>query len=135
MLEFPPVYMPPAGMYETLGLDLAIYAMKATVGVYTMPFDFLQLWPVDGGFRKYKQLAYFAAVGQMVDLGFYGGVFWSNLSLTQRRATVVPYGPPIDLLPGRTVVVAIANLTNGTTWLIDDRIMFYVNQIPTKRNI
>ena len=136
LIEFPPVYLPPAGMEETVQLDIAIYAMKTTAGVYTMTLDYLQLWPVDGGFRKYKQLAYFARPwANNRRRGVWGSVYWSNLAVTQKRATVLAYGPAMRVLPGRTIVMAIANLTNGTTWLIDDRILYSVNQMPTKRNI
>jgi hypothetical protein len=48
---------------------------------------------------------------------------------------VLAYGPTLRVLPGRTILIAIANLTNGTTWLIDDRITTVLSQVPTKRNI
>jgi hypothetical protein len=135
MLEFPPVYLPPAGLQENTQLDLVIYGMKETAGVYTMPLDFLQLWPVDGGFRKYKQLAYFASAGQLIDTGFWGGAYWANFAVTQKRASVLAYGPALELLPGRTIIIALANLTNGTTWIIDDKITTYLSMNPTRRNI
>ena len=135
LIEFPPVYLPPAGVEENVQLDIAIYASKTSAAAYTMNLDYLQLWPVDGGFRKYKPVNYFSTDGQLIDGGFWGSVYWANLAATQKRASVLAYGPTLRVLPGRTIVLAIANLTSGTTWLIDDRITTVLSQVPTKRNI
>ena len=135
LVEFPPVYLPPSGIGENVQLDVAIYATKTDTASYTMNIDYLQLWPVDGGFRKYKPISYIASAGQLIDSGYWGSVYWANQAFTQRRASILAYGPTLRLLPGRTIVIAIANLTNGTTWLIDDRNTTILNQVPTKRNI
>ena len=135
ILEFPPVYIPPAGLEENYQMDIAIYAMKTGAGSYTLPLDYLQLWPVDGGFRVYKPIHYFAAQGQLIDSGLWGSVYWANQAITQKRAAIVAYGPSLHILPGRTLVVAIANVTTGANWAIDDLLTVILNQVTTKRNI
>jgi hypothetical protein len=142
IIEFPPIYLPPDGVQETESIEVSIYALKASGAAYTLSVDFLQLWPVDGGFRRYHGVNYISGVGQLREqptslgapLGG-GEVYWSNNSLTQSRAVYIGSGAPILANPGKTNVLAFIHLQAGASWVIDDQIQLYLTAIPAKRNL
>jgi hypothetical protein len=133
-IEFPPLYLPPDGVQETQSLSLAIYALKTSPAPYTLAIDFLQAWPVDGGFRRYHCLSYIAGNGQILDQNL-GDIYWSNNIFSQSRAVVVATGPALLAMPGKTNLFAFAHLQAGSSWVIDDQIQFLVNATPAKRNL
>jgi hypothetical protein len=133
-VEFPPLYLPPEGVQETQSLLLAIYALKTSPAAYTLAVDFLQAWPVDGGFRRYHCLSYIAGNGQIIDED-QGDVYWSDNSFSEYRAVVVATGPALLAMPGKTNLFAFAHLQAGSAWVIDDQIQLLITATPAKRNL
>lgn len=135
LLELPPVYLPPEGVVEGQGLDLALYVLRQGTTSCTLNLDFVQLWPVDGGFRKLKALAYQAGSGQVVDDGLQGLVYWKPVGVGNERAAYYGLGASIQLFPGRVNVLAVANIAGGSDWLIDDQLFLWLNAAPVKREL
>lgn len=134
-VEFPTLFAPPEGFTESNTLDIAIYGLKATAGAYDMSFDVLQLWPVDGGFRRLKALAYQAGTQFMVDDGRAGELYWASSDFSTTRPAIVGQGLPLACLPGRLNCLYFLNLTGGTTWLIDDQITLEIYHNVVKWNL
>jgi len=134
LIELPPVFIPPDGVVEGTGLDFALYAMRSSTTAYVLDIDFFQLWPVDGGFRKLKALAYGLGSGRVYDENVRGRVYWTPL-INAERSVYYGVGAPIRLFPGRTNVLALLNIAGGNSWLIDDELSLWVNLSPVKRDL
>ena len=135
LVEFPTIFIPPEGLTQATVMNVAIYAMKTSGSSYTLAIDQVQFWPIDGGFRKLKPLAY-SAVGQyLIDDGYNDQVYWADSSLSNPAPNAAGQGKRISILPGRPAVLAFANLTSGATWTIDDQLLVYVNFNLLKRSL
>jgi hypothetical protein len=133
VLDLPVVYTPPEGLRESIRLDLAIYGLiQINTGV-TLNLDYVQLWPVDGGYRRLKCIQAQGEVGYVVDDAANDGLYWTDNGLNQ-RAVYVGYGPRIRLAPGRDNVLALANV-RGDGWVIEDHVNLYVVYNRARRNI
>ncbi len=135
LLELPPVYLPPEGVREGQGLDFALIGLRQSSASYTLNLDFVQLWPVDGGFRKLKALAYQTGAGRVVDDAHNGTVYWMPVGVGNERAAYYGLGEPLRLFPGRVNVLVVANITGGSSWLIDDPLFLWLDAAPVKRSL
>jgi hypothetical protein len=134
-VEFPTAFLPPEGMTSGTSLEIALYVLKATAGAYTLPLDVLQLWPIDGGFRRLKSLTYQAGAQYLNDEAATDQVYWSNQAYSVLMPSVVGQGQRISFLPARRNVLYVLNLTNGTTWTIDDHLTLSAGYTPRKMNL
>lgn len=135
VLELPPVYAPPEGVAENYQLYIAIYARKTDPGSYTLSLDFLQLWPVDGGFRVYRPVVYPSGYGYYTDNSEPEELYWFDAVNFYKRSIVQAFGPPLRMLPGGINVLMFANVQDGTGWNIDDAVYLSVYPIWAKRNL
>jgi hypothetical protein len=133
-IEFPTLFCPPEGLIEGNPLDLVIYVMKASAGAYTLPLDFLYLWPIDGGFRRLVQSTYMTGPQFVVDDGLTDQVFAIDSSFNY-IPSVSDQGQRIGLLPNRVNVLALANISRGLYWMIDDQLTLEVSFNIVKWNL
>ena len=134
-IEFPTLYCPPEGMTEGTSLDLAVFALKTDLATYSLPIDVIQLWPVDGGFRRLKPLTYIGGYQYIIDDGYYDQVYWANSSFSDTKPSISAQGQRIGLLPNRLNYLYFLNLTNGNNWVIDDLLNIHVNCNIVKWNL
>jgi hypothetical protein len=133
ILDLPVVYTPPEGLRESIRLDLVIYGLRQMVGGVTVNLDYVQLWPVDGGYRRLKCIQAQGGAGYVVDDAANDGLYWTDNAINQ-RAVYVGYGPRIRLAPGRDNVLAFANVRSAG-WVIEDHVNLYVVYNRAKRNL
>jgi hypothetical protein len=134
VLDLPAVYTPPDGVGETVQLDLVLYGLRPSGVSVALNLDYVQLWPVDGGFRRLKCISYLAGSGYVVDDAANDFTYWTDNGVNE-RATYVGLGSRVRLAPGRDNVLAFANIQTGSSWVIADQIVFTVGYNRAKRNI
>jgi hypothetical protein len=133
VLDLPVVYTPPEGLGETVQLDLVLYGLCPSGGG-VINLDFVQLWPVDGGYRRLTGISYLAGSAYVVDDAANDLLYWTDNAIN-KRAVYVGLGPRVLLAPGRDNVLALANVQGGTSWVIADQVNLYVVYNRAKRNI
>ena len=135
IIELPPVYLMAQGLHQGASLTISLYAYRPSSSAYALNLDFMQLWPVDGGFRKLKGLAYMSGVGSVVDDAEQNSVWWQNGTEATRQACYYGLGQRIRLMPGKMNIISVVNVAGGSSWLIDDELKITFNAEPVKRDI